>query len=277
VTSAPAAFCRPLGEPDLPSARALARRAGVHGVYVTNSLESGEGCSDLVGFGDGGGELRGLGWYGARGNLIVLAEGIVDAEGVAAALRGRRTDWRICLGPAAVVARLAAAEPRRPLVDRDQVYYLLRPGEPRLERCRDDVRLATRHDVPALTAAALDLNASDLHVPPWRVHRGWLRDSVRRRIREGTTWVIGPVGAPVCKLDVGSAGPAGAVLEGVHTAVDARGQGLAASLVATVASRLFAEHALVCLHVAADNFAARRAYENAGMVEGGRCRILLRA
>lgn len=276
MTLASAPSARPLGDGDLPTALRLAERAGTHGIYVRNSLATGDGDGELLGFFRDGGAPFGLAWFGSRGNLIVLFDGPFDARAAAHALRARRTDWRICLGPDELVAELAASEPVAPIVDRSQVYYAVEPGGVRVARVRDDVRLAVRPDVRALVAAALDLNESDLHVPAWRVHRGWLKDSVRRRIREGSSWVIGPPGKPVCKLDLGSQGPAGVVLEGVHTVPDARGQGLATGLVATVAARLLVDVPVVCLHVAADNEPARRAYEAAGMELRGSCRILLR-
>lgn len=276
MTLAPAPLTRPLGDADLPAALRLAERAGVHGVYVRNSLTAGDGCGELLGFLGDHGDPCGLGWFGSRGNLIVLLDAPVEPYAAARALREHRADWRICLGPGDVVAALAAGEATAPLVDREQVYYAVAPGGVRDARTRPDVRLATRSDVRALVAAALDLNQQDLHVPPWRVHRGWLKDSVKRRIRERTTFVIGPPGAPLTKLDIGSHGPAGIVLEGVHTVPAARGRGLAASLVASVAAELLRDSTLVCLHVAADNLPARRAYAAAGMVESGTCRIMLR-
>jgi predicted GNAT family acetyltransferase len=81
------------------------------------------------------------------------------------------------------------------------------------------------------------------------------------------------VGGVQTKLDLGSRGPGGCVVEGVFTMPQWRGRGLAAGLVASVAAQR--PESLVCLHVGVANFAARAAYERAGMSEQGRCRLLL--
>ena len=86
--------------------------------------------------------------------------------------------------------------------------------------------------------------------------------------------MIGAPGDLTCKLDIGSRGPYGVVVEGVYTFPEVRGRGLASGLVATVAAR--ADAPLVCLHVAADNLPAVRAYRSAGMAELGDCHLLLR-
>ena len=90
------------------------------------------------------------------------------------------------------------------------------------------------------------------------------------------TRVIGPVGRPVCKLDLGSQGAAGVVLEGVFTVREARGAGLAAGIVATVGHDEGRALPQISLHVGSDNEPARRAYERAGLVALDRCMLLLR-
>ena len=89
------------------------------------------------------------------------------------------------------------------------------------------------------------------------------------------TWlaaISGDGGAIDCKLDYGSEGPAGQILEGVFTFPAVRGRGIAAGLVAAC---MAAAPDRVALHVGADNKGARRAYERAGMTMVDRCRLLL--
>ena len=185
--------------------------------------------------------------------------------------------WRIVLGPQPVVEALRRRSDAPPLVHRTQVYYGVEPAAVRQDRLRDDVRPAQRQDVKALVRATLHLNETDLGVEAWRVSKDWVKQNVKLRILEGTTLVIGPAGAPKAKLDIGSRGPAGSILEGVYTMPEFRGKGYAAGLVATVAHRAGEASGIVGLHVAADNLAARQAYENAGMREMGRCGLLLRS
>ncbi|MCC6784639.1 MAG: GNAT family N-acetyltransferase [Planctomycetes bacterium] len=269
---------RRLRRPGFANASELAARHGALGVYVRNAVLDDE---------DGGGELHGYfatddtllaaAWFGVRGNLVALGDGDAAVDGFAAALSTIASPWRIALAPKRLVAALQRRESRPAIVQRTQVYYECRADDlaSRAEPAHA-VRIAERADVDALCEAALALNEADLHVPRERVHRGWLEKSVRRRLREGRTWVIGPVGHPTAKLDVGSRGRAGVVLEGVFTVAEERGRGLATALVLGVARSLIEEHGVVCLHVDAENAAARRAYARAGMRVAGECGLLLR-
>lgn len=275
----PTFAARPLDPADLAEAASLAARAGAHGVYVRNLLsgeDRGGDDGELLGFyGEAG--LVGVASFGSRGNLVIVEAEPLDPAAVADAVLRSSWTWRIVLARRAVVDALAARETVPPLLLREQMYYAMRPEEAVRGLVRDDVRPATRRDLRALVDAALELNRVDLNVDPSRVHRGWLEESIRRRIRMGRVWAIGPPGRPLAKLDVGSEGSAGMVLEGVFTVREARRRGLASSLVATVAHRRARSRCeIVCLHVAAENAAARRAYERAGMRVAGSCGIMLR-
>lgn len=266
---------RPLAAGD-PVAMQLAERAGAHGIYVRNALAQGE--HDGLVFELDGAAVA-LAWFGARGNLVLIERCHGDAPGargyaieaLAGHVRRVRRAWRIVLGDSATVAALA--DDRRPcLAHRTQIYY---QGDSRTANAalvRDDVRHPTRADRERLARATLSLNDSDLNIPPARVDRSWLYDTIDERIENGTTWCLGPVGQLWSKLDHGSCGPAGNVLEGVFTFPERRGRGLGSELVATTLAR---EPVGCALHVAADNFAARRAYERAGMSECGSCSLLL--
>jgi GNAT superfamily N-acetyltransferase len=253
-------------------AQALAAAAGAHGVYVRNAFAAGEGDGFVIAR---GGDDSALVWIGPRGNLVVVTAGerLVElAPRIADEIARRQRPWRIAMGPPAIVDHLRERLPLTPLACRDQVYYVGERASAVAARVRDDVRVPQRADRDRLVQATLAQNASDLNVDPARVDRRWLRDTIDERIANGTTRVIGPLGGVRCKLDFGSAGPGGTVIEGVFTFPDARGLGFAAGLVATCLAQ--AEGA-VCLHVGAHNRPARRAYEAAGMRETGSCRLLL--
>lgn len=254
------------------AAVALALAAGAHGVYVHNALASGDGEGFVV---RSGGADAALVWIGPRGNLVVIA-GDDDAAALATRLADeigrRRRPWRIAMGPAPVVELLRARLPVTPLACRDQIYYVGDCATAAVDRVRPDVRTAERADRDRLVQATLLLNASDLNVDPARVDRRWLRDTIDERIGNGTTRVIGPPGGVRCKLDFGSDGPGGCVIEGVFTFPADRGKGLATGLVATCLREATAR---MCLHVGRHNRPARSAYEAAGMAETGSCRLLL--
>ncbi|MBL8728389.1 MAG: GNAT family N-acetyltransferase [Planctomycetes bacterium] len=253
-------------------AEAMARRAGAHGIYVTNAFANGE-CDGFVCSHDGRDSV--LCWFGARGNVVLIGPDELEPAAIAAVIDQilqRRRSWRIVMGPRPLVEALRARTAAKPLVLRDQVYYRGSAATAAQELVRGDVRAAERADRDRLVQATLLLNASDLHIPPSQVDRRWLRDTIDERIADGTTRVLGPVGSVHCKLDLGSRGPGGTVIEGVFTFPEQRGRGLAAAL---VASQLAAEPGASCLHVGVHNAPARAAYARAGMAEVGRCHLLL--
>lgn len=261
---------RPFVDAELADALELAAGAGAHGIYVQNALAAADGEAVALW---GREQLLGFLWFGPRGNLIVVERQPLDGDLVADAVQQSALPWRIALGSAAVLAALVRRSTGAPLVHRDQVYYGCAPAAAAHALAADDVRRAQRADRERLMAATLELNRVDLNVDPQRVDRRWLRDMVDSRIADGSTLARGPVGDPFCKLDLGSRGAAGVVLEGVFTFAPWRGRGLATGLVA--ATTAAAQSPFVCLHVAADNAPARAAYERAGLREVGRCQLLL--
>jgi len=261
---------RPLERGGVADALELARGAGAHGVYVGNAITDGDGEAVALW---GAERLLGCLWFGSRGNLIAIEREPLDPELAADAVQRSAWPWRIALGPAALLQSLAQRLNGRPLVHRDQVYHGCPPAQIEVRLAHKEARRAQRADRDRLIAATLELNRADLNVDPRHVDRRWLRDMVDARIADGTTLVVGPPGDPFAKVDLGSRGRFGLVLEGVFTFPEHRGRGLATGLVAAAASD--ATMPFVCLHVAADNARARRAYERAGLVEAGRCRLLL--
>ena len=176
------------------------------------------------------------------------------------------------MGPKGLVEALQHRTAVPVLVNREQVYYVGSHSTAATELVHTGLRTAQRGDRDRLLQATLLLNASDLNLDPARVDRRWLRDTIDERIAEGTTRVLGPVGGVQSKLDFGSDGPSGLMIEGVFTFAEHRGQGLGTSL---VASCLHAAPGEVLLHVSQHNRPARAAYERAGMQPAGSCRLLL--
>lgn len=270
MTLFPPFQARPLEASVRAQARALAESAGVHGIYVANALAVEQGEAVLCWGAD---DLLGCLWFGPRGNLVIIEREPLRPEAVADAVQSSRWPWRIVLGPGPTVDALATRLTGRPLVHRDQVYHGCVPAAARRPSESFEVRQAQAADRRLLMTATLELNHTDLGVEPRRVDRRWLREMVDSRIREGSVLVHGDLGAVQTKVDLGSRGHAGLILEGVFTFPDVRGMGLATALVGRVAAS--AEEPFVCLHVAANNAPARAAYDRAGLTEVGGCRLLL--
>ena len=261
---------RPIDPSGRPEALALAKEAGLHGVYLRNDLIVGSG--EAIGL-YGKDRLLGCLWFGVRGNLVVIEGEPLDPVRVADAAQSARWPWRIALGPGPSLDAMAQRLSGPPLVLRDQIYYGCSPAEAAFLSGRDEARLAGRADRDRLVDAGLDLNHRDLSIRPDRVDRRWMRDAVSARIADGTSLVLGPEGEFHCKLDFGSRGEAGLVIEGVYTFPEARGRGYASALVAAAAAS--GRGPVACLHVNAANAPARRAYERAGLRPEKTLRLLL--
>ncbi len=269
---------RPLATTEVPAALGLANAVGVHGVYLYNVLAAHPDLgpeAEILAL-HGREQLLGLAYFGPRGNLLVVHREPLDPEALARAMLDALWPWRIVLAAAPVVAQLVRVGGLRPLVDREQIYYSITGDRLGDGVATAEVRRGKKKDLNALMEAALHLNETDLNVDRWRVDRDWLKGNTKTRIRQGTTFVMGPVGKPVAKLDLGSVGPAGVVIEGVYTWPAMRGRGFAASLIAAVAGLYLVDRPLVCLHVAASNTAARRSYEKCGMQQVASCQLMLR-
>ena len=251
--------------------RALAVAAGLHGIYVVNAIDEGLHDGFVFSLDD---QQCGLAWFGPRGNLVLIANDqcLGIEQQIAQQIQLSRWTWRIALGPASIVDLLAKTLHSTPLAHRNQIYYAGSATDANQSLLRKDIRQPNSKDRERLARATLALNASDLNIAPNRVDRKWLYRMVDERIKDGSTRVLGPPGDLWCKLDYGTHGPGGTVIEGVFTFPDYRGTGLGGALVATC----MAEESLqLSLHVAEHNQSARSAYERAGMKEAGHCRLLL--
>jgi len=136
-------------------------------------------------------------------------------------------------------------------------------------------RAAGESDIEWLTEASLQLNEEDLGIPAHTVDQRRLRSRIEQRLGEGCTFIVDSGGRPASKLEVGSEGPAGALIEGVFTEPRFRGCGLARGLVAAVSRRLLARWPRVGLHVGRGNIPALRAYHASGFEEVADLRLSL--
>lgn len=205
------------------------------------------------------------------GGTRVLVIGPGPRESVVALRKLALTEergFRILIGPREPAAALLDTLRAKVRVELDRSQPFLQIDDPaRLGEIDERPRPATRADLAWLMDASLYLNEEDLGIPARTVDKKLLERRLEQRLRDRSTWVIDLEGRPACKLEVGSAGPAGALIEGVYTQPERRGRGLARHLVAAVSKRLLREFPRVGLHVGRNNTPALRAYLAAGFTE----------
>lgn len=142
------------------------------------------------------------------------------------------------------------------------------------------LRPAVAADVDAVTRLAVQLHTDDeFGDRVTRAGRRGYRRRVTSSIEGGMTWVCGPPGAPVAKLDRSvSSSRWGVQLAGIVVEPVARSRGVGRALVAAATRQALAEagDTPVSLHVRAANTAAIRAYAAAGFVDTEEWRLAVR-
>jgi ribosomal protein S18 acetylase RimI-like enzyme len=192
--------------------------------------------------------------------------------------------WRLMVGDLeagdAVLSRssddsnLIVHDQRFFTVDRDRV-----PGE--LEVRDPGLRRAETADIQRLAELAVQLHVDDRFGPdPGRTGLRGYRQRLESTVPQGLVYCVGPVGAPVFKLERSvSSHRWGVQLAGIVAAPEARGQGLGRAAVAAAVRAAFVEGGrdrIVSLHVRADNAPAHAAYRAAGFVDREPWRLAVR-
>lgn len=142
------------------------------------------------------------------------------------------------------------------------------------------LRRAQPADIDGVTRLAVRLHVDDEFGD--RVSRAGRRGYRRRvatNVERGLTWVCGPIGDPVAKLDRSVASRRwGVQLAGIVVDPDRRGSGVGRALVAAAVrdALTWAPGTPVSLHVRAANTAAIRAYLAAGYVDVEEWRLAVR-
>jgi len=192
--------------------------------------------------------------------------------------------WRLLVGDrAACDALLAGADLSGTVVHDQRLLTVVPERVPDAAEVPDPgLRRATRDDLPALAALAVQLHVDDRFGPdPGRSGlRGYQR-RIGESVDRGLVWCVGPPGAPVAKLERSvSSRRWGIQLAGIVVDEAQRGTGLGTALVATaVRDALGAPGAggvPVTLHVRSDNERALRAYDTAGFVDQEAWRLAVR-
>ncbi|MEX0953023.1 MAG: GNAT family N-acetyltransferase [Nitriliruptoraceae bacterium] len=182
--------------------------------------------------------------------------------------------WRLLIGDVdAGDAALSHVTDGQGLVVHDQRFMTVDPVRvPAPEALSDPgLRLAERPDLDALTDLAVRLHVDDQFGPDpgvvgWRGYRQRLDMGLRQRL----VWCVGPVGAPVCKVERAvSSARWGVQLAGIVVDDGNRHEALGRRAVATAVRHVLDEFdgRPVSLHVRAANTRAIDAYRAAGFVD----------
>jgi len=199
-----------------------------------------------------------------RDVLAVAGDGRAIARAV-----GPAPTWRLLIGDAAAADALLARGVRGGRIVHDQRYLLADAAAvPDAAAIPDPgVRRAEVADVEALADLAVRLHIDDGFGPdPGPVGRRGYRERLAVSVRTGVVDVVGPVGAPIAKLERSVDHPRyGVQLAGIVVDPAHRGQGIGRGIVAVATRRALAHAARpVTLHTRADNASALAAYAAAG-------------
>lgn len=208
-----------------------------------------------------------------------------DPEAIAAAPQPTRR-WRLMVGDVAAGdallsrvtgsdAGLIVHDQRFMTTDADRVPDQTALPDPGLRR-------AEPADVDALAELAVQLHVDDQFGP----HPGYAglrgyRQRLDATVRQGLVWCVGPVGAPVCKVERSvSSHRWGVQLAGIIVSPTARGDGVGRGAVAAAVRGALVEggaQRTVSLHVRSDNDRAIKAYDAAGFVDREPWRLAVRS
>ncbi len=208
-----------------------------------------------------------------------------DPEAIAAAPAPTRR-WRLMVADVAAGdallsrvtgsdAGLIVHDQRFMTVDADRVPDQAALPDPGLRR-------AEPADVETLAELAVQLHVDDQFGP----HPGYAglrgyRQRLETTVKQGLVWCVGPVGAPVCKVERSvSSHRWGVQLAGIIVSPTARGDGVGRGAVAAAVRSALVEggaQRTISLHVRSDNDRALKAYDAAGFVDREAWRLAVRS
>ncbi len=208
-----------------------------------------------------------------------------DAAAIAAASPPARR-WRLMVGDVdagdALLSRTTGSDAG--LIVHDQRFMTVDPDRVPEEAALPDpgLRRAEPADVDALAELAVQLHVDDQFGP----HPGYAglrgyRQRLDATVRQGLVWCVGPLGAPVCKVERSvSSHRWGVQLAGIIVSPTARHSGVGRGAVAAAVRAAFVEggaQRAISLHVRSDNDRAIKAYDAAGFVDREAWRLAVRS
>ena len=207
-----------------------------------------------------------------------------DAEAIAAAPPASKR-WRLMVGDvAAGDAALTRSGIDPGLIVHDQRFLTVEPDRvPEAAELPDPgLRRAQREDLDRLAELAVRLHVDDHFGPhPGQSGLRGYRQRIESNLDQGLVWCVGPVGAPVFKLERSVSSPRyGVQFAGIVVEPTVRGQGIGRAAVAAAVRGAQVEGGRdrrISLHVRADNAPALTAYAAAGFLDREPWRLAVRS
>ena len=221
--------------------------------------------------------LRGLCFLGNSGTMVLTVDDVEVAELLARAVADKGKPFSLAVGQdeplKAFLKIYVQMTGRKPILDRRQPFYVVEKKALAKGLKEIDMEVASLDSIDELTVLACEMVCEDLKLAATDVDRRKTRLRMTERIVEGHAFMCrDQAGRVIFKCDLPVCGPEGALMEGVYTPKDLRGQGVATRAIWTLCRDLFSsgdgegsdKPEFVALHVDDRNKAARRAYEKVG-------------
>jgi len=266
---------RLLGVDDVDAALDLCARDPAANVFVASRILDGGlglGSTAAQGWFDEG-RLEAFVWTHA--NVVPVGTTAASRPPLAAQVRRVRRRCASFLGPRDEVHGLwseaGSIFPTPRAMRSEQPLLATRTPPSRLGFAIDErVRRAGSHEVDLVLPAAEHMFTHEIGYRPYTGSASFYRDSIRRLIAQGRTYVVVDGGRVVFKADIGSVALDTCQIQGVWLAPELRGRGLAAGYMASVLEQAMTEHApLATLYVNDFNVAALATYARIGMERVG--------
>ena len=134
-----------------------------------------------------------------------------------------------------------------------------------LPSCREPaLRIATKQDLDVLSGASARMSAEDFDLDLYLIDREKVRAGLAAKVARKHSFALMENHEVVFKADLSVLCERGGQVEGVYTAEDRRGRGIATRCMAEIGHRLLGTVPMLSLHVASDNLPAFCAYEKSG-------------
>ena len=264
----------------VPKAVALAflRGDSQENVFLISRIRSGgmenkrkPGHGSFLGVYDEDQSLRGLAFMGNGGTLVLSVDDAKVAEMFVRPIADKGYRFSIFVAEDAAgrcFLNLYKKEAgSTPTLNRRQPFYVLTSRDLTKGHKEIDMEQASLDSIDELTELSCAMVCEDLKLDERAIDRKHYRLRMTEKVMDGRAFLCrDDEGRPIFKCDMAVMGPEGALLEGVFTPKDLRGQSIATRAIWTLCKDLLNRQDVpfIALHVDEKNKAARKVYENVG-------------